>query len=198
MSFAAGVPGFHDASDFVEPRHGDRSAGLKDDDGLGIGRGHLFDKHVLIFRQREIRQVHPFAGPLIHEDDSDLRFLSQGDGGFPVGSGIELDVGAGSGRGHSFRRRCRKPNVFQPSRSGTAGWVHLGGAASGNHAGVGVRANDGNGMNLRRIKRQDTGAILEQNAALLCNFTGGFQTSFGIDNALFYWIVNDAGGELRP
>ena len=74
----------------------------------------------------------------------------------------------------------------------------MGPCGRGGDAGVGVRANDGNGMNLRRIKRKDTGAVLEQNDALLCNFTGGFQTSFGIDNALFYWIVNDAGGELRP
>ena len=44
----AGIPGFDDGGDFIDPRHQDGATGFEHDDGVGIGGGDCFDQRILV------------------------------------------------------------------------------------------------------------------------------------------------------
>ena len=91
----SGIPGFDNAGDVFDPRHGGGAAGFKHDDGFGVGGGHGFDQLVLIIGEGEGFQVRAFRFPLICEDDSDICLLCGGSGCGEVIAGDVRDLARG-------------------------------------------------------------------------------------------------------
>jgi hypothetical protein len=124
----AGVPGFNDALDAIDPGHADGATAFDDDDGVWIGGGDGIDEAVLVVRQRDGCGVHAFAQGLIDEDNGDLRSGSELCGRSVIGAGIELHFGVGRVFAHFLHRRGRKVNMLHPD--GGAG-MRIDGVAAG-------------------------------------------------------------------
>ncbi len=71
--------------------------------------------------------------------------------------------------------------------------IHLRRSAAGDHAGVGVRPNHGNGVHGGPIDGQHTTLVLEQNDALLRDAPRGGKAALYIHHALLRWEVEEAG-----
>ena len=71
----AWIPCLDHAFDMIDPWHGGRTAGLKDDDRPGVGCGHGFDELVLVVTQVKSLQVHAFRLALISKDNGDIGSL---------------------------------------------------------------------------------------------------------------------------
>ncbi len=172
----AGIPGFQHRADVVPPRHQHRAAGLQYHDGLAIGLGHRADQGVLVVGQAEVRRVDAFTGPLGGEDDDHIG-LRRGPGG--RGGVLAVDIGdrglgalfqSGHRRGREIDHRPGEAvravigdgqAVFR-----TAVRIDLGGAATRQHAGVGMAADDqdrarrpGQGQKPMIVLQQDDGAL---------------------------------------
>ena len=64
-SLAAGEPRFQNRTDVPSPGRGHWTSGFQHNDGVRIRRRDFRNQAVLIFGQRQRRQVHVFAFPLV-------------------------------------------------------------------------------------------------------------------------------------
>ena len=90
--------------------------------------------------------------------------------------------------------------AFAPGRlrDGIAtGRIHLGGTAAGEHPDIGVRADHGDGANLRGAERQLAAGVLQQHGALLGHALGQLQAGEDIRRSTVRGIVEQACGEHR-
>ncbi len=76
-----------------------------------------------------------------------------------------------------------------------AGRIDLRRAAAGDHAHIGVRADDGDGVQASGIQREDCGLVLQQNDAAFFDLARHFKAGEGIDDAALAGIIDDAGGK---
>ena len=196
-------PCFQNRRGRLDPRHGDGVAGFENHDGVGVGLGHRGDDVVLVVRQREVGQVHAFAGPAIGEDDGHVRALGGLSSLGRVGAGVVLHRGVRSACLNGLQRRGWEPDLFHPVRGAfargldgiAADGIDLRRTAAGDHTHVGVRADDGDGAQLGRAERKSILFVLEQNDTGLFNLARRLHAREGIDDEALAGIVDDAGGE---
>ncbi len=160
----AGEPGFDDRAGLVEPRHGHRAARFEHDDGLGIGLGDGGNQSVLAIRQAQIRHIHALGGPLGGEDDDDVALGGQlrrrgnvlaviiGDG--CLGAFLQFLHRRGRIVDHRPREMIRAFIGHDQAAGRGAVRIDLGRAAAGQHAGIGMAADDGDGLGRLRQGQQ--------------------------------------------
>jgi len=76
-----------------------------------------------------------------------------------------------------------------------AGRIDLRRSAAGDHADVGVCADDRDAVNLGGVKRQLAAFVLQQHGALFFDCSRDFESTEDVDDALPRRIVDHAGGE---
>ena len=98
-----------------------------------------------------------------------------------------------------FQRRRGEVNGLAPLRNAgarvggvSAGGVDLGRAATGENADVGMRADDGDGLNGGCVERQDVAGVLQQNDAFVGDVLGIVASAEGIDDLGDGRVVDDA------
>ena len=88
-------------------------------------------------------------------------------------------------RGEVGNQICSSQRVapFAGRHDGVAAdGIDLSGAAAGDHAHIGVSADDGDGVQLRGVERQGVAIVLEEHDAALLNFARDFKSREGIDD----------------
>src|SRR5260370_17694439 len=102
---------------------------------------------------------------------------------------MELHAGAGRLGSHALQWRSREPHVLLPLRSRTPRWIHLCRSAPGNHAGIGMRADNRDGMHFRAIERKYAILVFKQHRALLGQAARRFEPALYIHDTLLHGII---------
>ena len=123
----------------ARPRHEDRAAAFDDDDRLGIGLGDRRDERVLVAGQLEAA-VRAFAVVLRDEDDGDVGSCRERRGRSRISARIERDLRARQLPLQRVERRRRQVGMIVDHHR-AADRRHVGRAAAGKHALVGVAAD---------------------------------------------------------
>src|SRR5713101_5254592 len=86
--------------------------------------------------------------------------------------------------------------MLLPLRTRASRWIDLCRPAAGNHAGIGMRADNRDGMDFRAIEREHAVFIFEQHRALLGETARCFKAALHIHNALLRGVVDDPAGKF--
>ena len=167
---------------------------------MRIGGSYLGDKIVLIVRQREAGQIAAFHLPLVSEDDGNIGALGERNRGGLVVSGTVLHSCPWSASLNGLERRGGKPDFLPPLRGAMAGrsngvaadWIDLRGTAAGDHAHIGVGADDGNGMEAASNQRQSAVSVLQQDNSAFFDFARNLKAGPGIDDAALARMIDYA------
>ena len=170
---------------------------------MWIRRDNLRNEIVLMLGQRETWQVHPFALPLVGEDNRHVGVPCESRCCGWIRARIKLHLRPRSLCPDRFQRRSWKPDRLQPSRLPFA-WrqnrvpdrrVHLRRTTTRNHSHIRMRSDHCDAMNLRRIQRKLRLLILEQDDALLLQFASHLQSTQYIRDAPLHRVIHQARGE---
>ena len=121
-----------------------------------------------------------------------------------IGARIESDFGVRQFVAQRRERRGGEPDVLLPNGRAfagrhdgvAAGRVNLRRTSAGDHADVGVAADDGDAADARRNDGKHGVAVLQENDAVFFDVLGDVQSLLHVDHAFLRRIVDDAGEKL--